>query len=72
VLRLRGGPDDGQVSPQLQPEWVSAPDPLSRPPKISAPCAGQIPAFREKWASLPEYVKEIKQGFSRWDNKQHR
>lgn len=25
--------------------------------------ANQIPAFREKWASLSEYVKEIKQGF---------
>ena len=26
---------------------------------------GQIPHFRSKWGSLSEYVKEIKQGFSR-------
>ena len=32
---------------------------------------GQIPYFREKWASLSEYVKEIKQGFSRFYNKLH-
>ncbi len=32
---------------------------------------GQIPTFRAKWASLSEYVKEIKQGFSRWYNKRH-
>ena len=32
---------------------------------------GQIPLFRLKWASLSEYVKEIKQGFSRFYNKLH-
>ena len=32
---------------------------------------GQIPLFREKWSSLSEYVKEIKQGFSRFYNKLH-
>ena len=32
---------------------------------------GQIPALRAKWASLSDYVKEIKQGFSRWYNKRH-
>jgi putative transposase len=32
---------------------------------------GQIPLLREKWASLSEYVKEIKQGFSRFYNKLH-
>ena len=32
---------------------------------------GQIPTLRAKWASLSEYVKEIKQGFSRWYNKRH-
>jgi REP element-mobilizing transposase RayT len=29
----------------------------------------QIPGLREKWASLSEYVREIKQGFTRWYNK---
>jgi len=33
---------------------------------------GQIPYFREKWESLSEYIKEIKQGFSRFYNKRHR
>jgi putative transposase len=33
--------------------------------------AGQIPAFRHKWANLSEYVREIKQGFSRYYNKRH-
>jgi len=33
---------------------------------------GQIPLFRFKWASLSEYVKEIKQGFSRFYNKLHK
>jgi REP element-mobilizing transposase RayT len=33
---------------------------------------GQIPYLREKWAKLPEYVKEIKQSFSRFYNKRHR
>ena len=32
---------------------------------------GQIPLFRLKWTSLSEYVKEIKQGFSRFYNKLH-
>ena len=32
---------------------------------------GQIPFFREKWSSLSEYVKEIKQSFSRFYNKAH-
>ena len=32
---------------------------------------GQIPYFRAKWANLSEYVKEIKQGFSRFYNKLH-
>ena len=33
--------------------------------------AGQIPTLRDKWASLSEYVKEIKQSFSRWYNKRY-
>jgi REP element-mobilizing transposase RayT len=33
--------------------------------------AGQIPYFREKWSNLSEYIKEIKQGFSRFYNKLH-
>ncbi len=32
---------------------------------------GQIPTLRAEWASLSEYVKEIKQSFSRWYNKRH-
>ena len=32
---------------------------------------GQIPILRAKWANLSEYVKEIKQSFSRWYNKRH-
>jgi len=32
---------------------------------------GQTPYFREKWSNLSEYVKEIKQGFSRFYNKLH-
>ncbi|MGE0827480.1 MAG: transposase [Candidatus Binatia bacterium] len=32
---------------------------------------GQIPTLRAKWASLSEYVKEIKQRFSRWYNKRY-
>jgi REP element-mobilizing transposase RayT len=31
----------------------------------------QIPFFREKWGSLSEFVKEIKQTFSRFYNKRH-
>ena len=30
-----------------------------------------IPALREKWGSLVEFVKEIKQGFSRFYNRRH-
>jgi len=32
---------------------------------------GQIPSLRKKWADLSEYVKEIKQGFSRFYNRLH-
>lgn len=32
---------------------------------------GQIPFYREKWSSLSEYMKEIKQRFSRFYNKKH-
>jgi REP element-mobilizing transposase RayT len=32
---------------------------------------GQVPYLREKWASLSEYVKEIKQSFSRFYNRLH-
>ena len=32
---------------------------------------GQIPYFREKWGSLSEYMKEVKQGFSRFYNRRH-
>ncbi|SPD73268.1 conserved hypothetical protein [uncultured Desulfobacterium sp.] len=35
------------------------------------PANGQIPLLRTKWASISEYVKEIKQGFSRFYNKLH-
>ncbi|OEU64073.1 MAG: hypothetical protein BBJ57_09945 [Desulfobacterales bacterium PC51MH44] len=31
----------------------------------------QIPALREKWEKLSEFMKEIKQGFSRYYNKRH-
>ena len=33
--------------------------------------AGQIPLLRQKWSSLSEYMKEIKQTFSRYYNKSH-
>lgn len=33
---------------------------------------GQIPFYRQKWTSLSEYVKEIKQGFTRAYNKKRR
>jgi len=33
---------------------------------------GQIPVLREKWSSLSEYVKEVKQVFSRFYNKAHK
>ena len=32
---------------------------------------GQLPYFREKWENLSEFVKEIKQGFSRFYNRRH-
>ena len=32
---------------------------------------GQLPTLRTKWANLSDYVKEIKQSFSRWYNKRH-
>jgi len=32
---------------------------------------GQIPYFREKWASLSEFVKEIKQRFTRYYNRKN-
>jgi REP element-mobilizing transposase RayT len=32
---------------------------------------GQIPFFREKWGSLSEFVKDLKQSFSRWYNRTH-
>ena len=32
---------------------------------------GQVPFFRAKWEDLSEYVKEIKQVFSRFYNKRH-
>jgi len=36
-----------------------------------APFPGQIPLLREKWQSLSEFMKEIKQSFSRFYNKKH-
>jgi putative transposase len=33
---------------------------------------GQIPSFRAKWASISEYVREIKQSFSRYYNRRHK
>ena len=32
---------------------------------------GQIPFFRDKWGNLSEFVKDIKQTFSRYYNKRH-
>jgi len=32
---------------------------------------GQIPSIREKWSNLSDFVKEIKQTFSRFYNKRH-
>jgi REP element-mobilizing transposase RayT len=32
---------------------------------------GQIPYFRNKWGNLSEYMREIKQGFSRYYNRTH-
>jgi len=39
--------------------------------KDKQPGDGQIPLLRQKWSSLSEYVKEIKQTFSRYFNKVH-
>ena len=39
--------------------------------KDKHPGDGQIPMLRQKWSSLSEYVKEIKQTFSRYYNKAH-
>ena len=39
--------------------------------KDKLPGDGQIPLLRQKWSSLSEYVKEIKQSFSRYYNKTH-
>ena len=39
--------------------------------KDKLPGDGQIPLLRQKWSSLSEYVKEIKQTFSRYYNKAH-
>jgi len=35
------------------------------------PIDGQLPQLRQKWGSLSEYMKEIKQTFSRFYNKTH-
>ena len=32
-------------------------------------CEGHIPSYRLKYASLSEFIKELKQNFSRWYNK---
>jgi len=32
---------------------------------------GQIPFFRDKWSNLSEFIKDIKQSFSRFYNKRH-
>ncbi len=32
---------------------------------------GQIPSLRAKWCSLSEFVKDLKQSFSRWYNRTH-
>lgn len=37
-----------------------------------APMPNQIPALREKWGKLSEFMKEIKQVFSRFYNKRHK
>ena len=36
------------------------------------PMPNQVPALREKWGKLSEFIKEIKQGFSRFYNKRHK
>ncbi len=35
------------------------------------PLPGQIPAYRAKWEKLSEFMKEIKQSFSRYYNQRH-
>jgi len=35
------------------------------------PGPGQLSSLRKKWESLSEFIKEIKQSFSRYYNKQH-
>ena len=37
----------------------------------NSPLPGQIPMLREKWQHLSEFMKEIKQSFSRFYNKKH-
>jgi len=37
-----------------------------------APMPNQIPALRQKWENLSEFMKDIKQGFSRYYNKRHK
>ncbi len=34
-------------------------------------CEGHLPFYRQKWANLSEFIKEIKQSFSRFYNKRH-
>jgi putative transposase len=36
------------------------------------PLPGQIPAYRAKWEKLSEFMKEIKQSFSRYYNQRHK
>jgi putative transposase len=36
------------------------------------PLPGQIPAYRTKWEKLSEFIKEIKQSFSRYYNQRHK
>jgi REP element-mobilizing transposase RayT len=40
--------------------------------KKRAPMPNQLPALREKWGKLSEFMKEIKQAFSRFYNKRHK
>lgn len=37
----------------------------------NTPLPGQVPMLREKWQNLSEFMKEIKQSFSRFYNKKH-
>ncbi len=34
--------------------------------------SSQIPFYRNKWSNLSEFIKEVKQGFSRFYNKRHK